>query len=130
MSLTTKMLQFYERTGRFTTYVDPAKLANKLTHNINSRKRNVGKDRVSTLNNVFKQYVSWVYDPCGDGCGVDVVDQVNVEFIGSNKDAQIKAWEAIKLNIDKALYQNNVLDGMPLPLTADGFVHPLTYTQG
>lgn len=129
MSLTTKPLQFYERVARFTTFVDPTNLANKLTHNLNTRKRNVGKDRISTLNNVFKQYVSWDYDPCGDGCSIHVIDQVNVEFIGSNRDAQIRAWEAIKANVDKAIYENNVLDGMPLPLTAAGFVHPITYTK-
>lgn len=124
-----KELRLYAREGVFTTLVDPSNLENKFTHNLTKTRRNVGKDRIPTLSTTFKQYATFEHKPCSTECGVMVRDQVTVTLLGSNKDAILRAWEAMKVNVERAIETYDVLSGLPLPLNADGFKHVESLTD-
>lgn len=123
MSKQTVSLTLAERNGRETTYVDPNNIDSIFRHNSQLLKRTIGREKVRVVRNTASLSVSHNYKSCDDQkCGTKIFESASVTLSGSSVPEMANAWEALKLNMDRAIAEYKILNGIPLPLDANGFV--------
>lgn len=122
MSKKTVNLTLAERNGRETTFVDPTNIDSNFRHGSTLLKRTIGRERVRVVRNTASLSVSHQAKACGSTCGTKTFDSASCVISGSSIPEMKNAWEALKLNVDRAIAEYNILSGVPVPLDANGFV--------